>query len=123
MWTFCRGYSIPVIELDYSKKEYSTPNKERYYLVHSSRIPVKIDRIASLDQSQENHSGVISCSADILSAIRRQYTITCKKISVNGYMQTMLILKQINIWKVGCLKNIILPKFHLKITKVYKPIH
>lgn len=69
------------------KKNIQPQNKERYYLVHSPSIPVKIDRrIASLNQCQENHSGVISCSADTLSAIRRKYIIICKKISANRYV-------------------------------------
>ena len=67
---------------------------------------MKIDRrIASLNQCQENHSRVISFSADILSAVRRKYTITSKKISVDRYLQIMLVLKQTNIWKIGCLKK------------------
>lgn len=83
---------------------------------------MKIDRrIASLNQCQENHSRVISFSADILSAVRRKYTITSKKISVDRYLQIMLVLKQTNVWKIGCLKKITPPKCHLKITKVYKP--
>lgn len=63
-------------------------------------MPVKIDkRIASLNQCQENHSGVISFSADICSVIRKKYTIIFKDMSVNRYIETILILNQ--FMKIG----------------------
>lgn len=64
-----------------------------YYLVHSCSIPVKIDRIGSPKKCEENHSTVILFSAERLSAIRRKHKITCKEMSVNRYIEIILILK------------------------------
>lgn len=76
-----------VRRLDYSKKEYSIPKQEKYYAAHPSRISVKIDRrIASLNQCQGNHSGIILFSADTRSAIRRKYMIMFKELPVNRFI-------------------------------------
>lgn len=80
------------------KNHIQSPNQEWHYLVHSSRISVKIDkRIASLNTCQENHSCVILFSADILSATGGKYMIMFKELAVNKFMKIILRLKQTNI--------------------------
>lgn len=101
-----------------------SPNKERHYLVHSSSVPMEIDRrIASLKQCQENHSGVILFSADILSVIRRKYMITFKEMSVNRYIEIILNIKTNQHINHYMFKKHYTDKFHLQIIRVYKAIH
>lgn len=85
---------------------------------------MEIDRrIASLKQCQENHSGVILFSADILSVIRRKYMITFKEMSVNRYIEIILNIKTNQHINHYMFKKHYSDKFHLKIIRVYKTIH